>query len=341
MHLQYRNINHAFRGILEQWEYLPRVREESRVGTVERIANPVLLTYNRPTERVLFNTIRDANPFFHLFEALWMLAGKNDVSSLVYYNSQMEQYSDDGVTFNGAYGYRWRHARDEVSDGNCEIDQLDFLVDHLNRVPNSRRAVLQMWNVNDDLLQIEDSKDCCCNTHVYFSIEDAQLNMTVCNRSNDLIWGLLGANVVHFSFLQEYMAARIGIQVGAYNHFTNNLHAYVSRFGRKVWLEDTTYLQQDYTRRVHVPVPLVLNPIRFEEELPQFVENPFSSDWHEPFFREVAVPMLAAFRWHKQRDYTKALIAVSEVQATDWRWAGEQWLVKRRDNWNYQNTDQF
>jgi hypothetical protein len=35
--------------------------------------------------------------------------------------------------------------------------------------------------------------------------------MTVTNRSNDLCWGMLGANYVHFTILQEYLAARLGV----------------------------------------------------------------------------------------------------------------------------------
>src|SRR5262249_11634251 len=147
-------------------------------GTVLVIDEPVTITYTHPRERVLFNTVRDANPFFHLYEALWMLAGRNDVAPLSYYNSRMKEFSDDGKTLNGAYGYRWRNARGreygsgltivmvddptlptgkrpvcaDLSVGSC--DQLDTLVNHLRADPTSRRAVLQMWNVEDDLLKI-------------------------------------------------------------------------------------------------------------------------------------------------------------------------------------------
>jgi hypothetical protein len=42
---------------------------------------PVVTCYSAPTQRVLFSPMRDANPFFHLMEALWMLAGRDDVAS--------------------------------------------------------------------------------------------------------------------------------------------------------------------------------------------------------------------------------------------------------------------
>src|SRR5207237_2010921 len=54
------------------------------------------------------------------------------------------------------------------------------------------------------------------------------LDMTVINRSNDTLWGALGSNYVHFSFLHEYISLATGCVVGRYNQFSNNLHVYVS-----------------------------------------------------------------------------------------------------------------
>ena len=67
-----------------------------------------------------------------------------------------------------------------------------------------------MWDAKQDLSHRNESKDLPCNTHVYFSIREGFLDMTVCNRSNDLIWGCCGANAVHMSFLQEYVATMWG-----------------------------------------------------------------------------------------------------------------------------------
>jgi hypothetical protein len=51
--------------------------------------------------------MRDANPFFHVMETLWMLAGRNDLPWLVRFNKRFASYSDDGGnTQPGAYGYQ-------------------------------------------------------------------------------------------------------------------------------------------------------------------------------------------------------------------------------------------
>jgi thymidylate synthase len=82
-----------------------------------------------------------------------MLAGREDVAPLAYYAKNMLNYSDDGHTLNGAYGYRWRHADTSVEPR----DQLEIIVEHLQNKPESRRAVLTMWDVEDDLMQIDES----------------------------------------------------------------------------------------------------------------------------------------------------------------------------------------
>lgn len=361
MHIKFRNVNEAFRELVKAFadpEWGEAVRSTSRNGDVLYIQEPVIITYTHPRERVLFNQARDCNPFFHLFESLWMLAGRNDVAPLAYYNSNIANYSDDGQTFNGAYGYRWSHARAARRGGleqtryETSEDQLRILIDHLRAVPDSRRAVLQMWNVEDDLLKVgpqNQSKDVCCNTHVYFAIRqeghDANqpigalvpryvLDTTVCNRSNDLIWGLLGANVVHFSMLQEYMAACIGVEVGVYNQITNNCHVYLNdKWQPEKWLAEQPCPIQYPT----LDITLVKDPAAFDEEVADFVErhgrDGMARFYREPFLRYVAQNMCLAFHFYKHRDYDTAMEFVSRVKADDWRIAGTNWLLKRKERY--------
>jgi thymidylate synthase len=339
------------------------------------LQEPIIVTYEKPLERVLTNPNRDANPFFHLYEALWMLAGRNDVAPLKYYNSKVDQFSDGGETFNGAYGHRWRYAKETRpvtfidgfgGGGHKErVDQLDILVAHLKADRNSRRAVLNMWNVEGDLLKVGNSKDVCCNLEVMFSIrshyaspefsgEIKLLDMTVTNRSNDMVWGMLGANYVHFSFLQEYMAAKIGVDVGVYNQFSNNLHVYDWNWKPDEWNEGMV----DYYDRTYHPfrpkfehVPLVDDPETFDAELQEFVETHENGErvnfegagrrvWKERFFREVAHPMMCAFHCHKAGAYDEAAIwlglepgltdGLSPVRAHDWAMVAEEWIDRRK-----------
>lgn len=367
-HYKFRNVNDAFT-LLVQGIYdnsIPTERKPSRVGDVLQVTEPVIVTYQHPLERVLFNQERDCNPFFHLFESLWMLAGRNDVAPLAYYSSKIgDVASDDGKTFNGAYGYRWR-CRQTTRDWEFPddpIDQLPIIIDQLRRKPESRRVVLQMWNVEDDLLKIDATKDVCCNTAAYFSLRlkdeqkthgriaavypvdqrDYWLDMTVTNRSNDMIWGMLGANVVHFSFLQEYIACALGVGVGHYHQFTNNLHVYCENnggFHPEKWLNERRgeafyAIDQRDQQAFGGCLPymkLVQNVSVFDAEILRFIDDPFC-EWREPFLNFVAKPMCEAFKAHKARQYDLAREAMDRVRAQDWQIAGVVWLTKRQRNW--------
>ena len=407
MHLTYRNVNDAFYGIVsgidkDWYGTIPTIETNSRNGPVLQIPEPVIITYTNPKERVLFNAARDCNPFFHLFEALWMLAGRNDVAPLSYYNSKIKDYSDDGRTLNGAYGYRWRGNKSLRHDPSAVpadyTDQLDILVNHLRADPNSRRAVLQMWNVEDDLLKIggkclldgeyhksnnndPGSRDVCCNLSVMFSLrgtgkckscypektetteegyccrcldrnpprkqeggEVFVLDITVTNRSNDLIWGALGSNHVHFSFLQEYMAARIRVEVGVYNQFSNNLHVYLNNWKPREWLEaEDNWRYSPYFKKPESikTVPLIKDPKVFEKELREFVEIHSSgiyryenTKWSEPFFRDVAEPLLQSYHVYKSDLFVPKSL-VDSIKADDWRIVARNWIERRqgRNRW--------
>ena len=363
MEFTFSSVNTAFSSLVKGMDdgSIPTREEETRAGKVLHITEPVLITFTNPRNRVLLNPARDPNPFFHVFESIWMLAGRNDVAPLKFFNSKIGDIaSDDGLTFNGAYGYRWRHKKrielveavptiPEEKPMEAElvnIDQLEVLVDHLKRAPSSRRAVLQMWDTFDDLLKVDATKDVCCNTHVYFLLRkllndpnfEYALDMTVCNRSNDLVWGLFGANVVHFSFLQEYMAAKLDVEVGWYTHFTNNLHVYTennSGWHPKEWLGA---VGDDYERGSIHPmdrVDLVNQGDAFDKECQDFVDNWMTHAYHEPFLRNVAQPMCRAFMAHKARDYQEAFVRASQIQAKDWRMAVDDWLWKRETNYRF------
>jgi thymidylate synthase len=309
-----------------------------------------MVQYEHPCERVLFNAARDCNPFFHLYESLWMLAGRRDVAPLAWYNSKMTEFSDDGVTYHGAYGYRWRRW--------FGYDQLESIVDELKHTPTSRRVVLQMWDAtdwSDPYKAVNGGKDVPCNTQAYFALREATreqieehahngylLDMTVCNRSNDMIWGMLGANVVHFSFLQEYLAAMIGVEVGNYYQFTNNLHVYTERWTPEKWLADAYPVIDPYLTNLGT-VPLVANPDRFDTECTTFVNHGYSDElnklamethlWTNQFFPTVAVPMALAYGAHKRRMYGVSHKWMEQVAADDWRIAGRDWIKRREANW--------
>lgn len=198
------------------------IKTDSRNGPVIRFPEPVCLEYPDPRRRILDSPIRDANHTFHFFETMWMFAGLDTVAPLDLYNSGMKQYSDDGVRFAAAYGHRWRY--------HFGFDQITTAIEKLRANPEDRRIVIQMWDPAE--LFKKDGKDFACNQQILLdTIPDAvrgyRLDMTVTNRSNDLIYGMMGSNLVHFSMLHEYIAFHAGLVLGTYYQFSKNAHLYL------------------------------------------------------------------------------------------------------------------
>ena len=325
-----RNVHQALpEGAYQLQKY--GVEAVSRNGLVKVLPVPLTTLYLRPTERVMFHPERDANPFFHLFEGLWMLGGRNDVEFPLFFNSKFNAYSDDGKTFNAAYGHRWRN--------HFGRDQLKLIIAALDKDPSCRRQVLGMWDARHDLgLQ---SKDVPCNTQAYFQIDmDGKLQMMVTNRSNDLIWGAYGANAVHFSMLLEYMALSLGREVGSYYQTSFNTHFYTETHGELVAkLADKAPMPpEQYTcpyseGRVRNTVPLMSIPRgRWDRELETFLKMQEGSSYVDPFFQHVAVPLYQAYKAFKSNApdrFDQALRFVGQCGSQDWMIACSEWLQRR------------
>lgn len=326
----FRNVHQALPEMLDQLNRFG-LRMDSRNGGVLKFDSPVSTLYTEPRERVLFWADRDANPFFHLMESLWMLGGRMDVAFLAQFVKRMEEYSDDGETLHGAYGYRWRTL--------MGMDQLELISSALKIDPTCRRQVLQMWDAGYDLDQI-DKRDLPCNTQAYFQrTKEGALDMMVSNRSNDMLWGAYGANAVHFSVLQEYIAARIGCKVGRYWQVSFNMHAY-TKILDKTKIQNLCLLVGDaykmnrldpYASEEVAPFPLVNGPIeQWDEDLKMFLDsNGVVIGLRDVFFRRVAVPMMEAHIHWRNGNIPEAINRAKNIAATDWRKACIEWLQRR------------
>lgn len=308
-------------GLVKGLSYLLQhgLESESRNGTVLRSPEPVLITHRFPKNRVLFSAKRNANPFFHLMESVWMLAGRCDVAFPVRFNKRFVEYSDNGATFNGAYGFRWRH--------HFSRDQLNDAVEMLKNDPTSRRVVVAMWDAEHDLMS--PSLDIPCNTHIYFEVLGGTLNMTVCNRSNDVLWGAFGANAVHMSIMQEYLANRLNIEVGLYRQFTNNLHLYTGVLGRMQAMEmsidldnSDLYREMDLAEN-HTPV-LSTDEETWNNDLETFMAYGWNAQFTDPFFAKLCAPVLESWE-------TRRLASLYNIEDDDWRTACIEWVARAEE----------
>jgi hypothetical protein len=350
-----RNVNHAL-PIAMAMLANSGVSHDSRAGGTLRMPYPVATIYQEPMERVLFDPDRNCNPFFHFFETMWILEGRCDVKFLQFFNSRMNEFSDDGITYHGPYGHRLRSLRAPLGIDD-EIDQIELAITMLYEDGNTRRCALQIWDGSVDLNS--DSKDVPCNMMAALRINTTgALDITVFNRSNDILWGAYGTNVVQFSMLQEYIAARAGYPVGTYTQISNDFHVYTDL---PFWVD---YKKQYSNCRVRstfdpygdgtttallydlldikmdqvpvVPYPLFEDPM-FDVDLHAFFEaydgcTSWPAEWHTHAFNAVVMPMYTAWSAYKVKRYDLVRRAIQNIYAVDWRMACELWFERAMRN---------
>jgi hypothetical protein len=331
-----RNVNEALRKLVEtdidndlEWRTVSPRGMETR-----EFRGTYITEYLRPTERVLFSPERDANPFFHFFEALWILGGRRDVEFLAQFNGKIRDYSDNGMDFHAAYGWRLRR--------HFRHDQLLGVIDMLRADPLTRRAVMSIWDTNFDLGT--ESKDIPCNDMVFFKLRDGVLDMTVANRSNDAIWGAYGANAVQFSFIHEFVAGALGVQVGVYRQCSDSFHVYTDNEAwKRVRAAGTVRCEYENFDDVR-PYPIFTGLAGHREWLGDLshlfnvMDGVVDMAIHSRFFSEVALPMWRAWRVYKDAEgrpdkTARIRAAQSELfhncKATDWQKACIEWLHRR------------
>ena len=144
---------------------------------------------NRP---VITCPTRKLNYHFMAAEALWIVAGRNDVAFLAEHNKRLLEFSDDGRVLAGAYGPRIQ-------------PQLPYVVHSLLRDRDTRQAALTIWTPNP-----APSKDIPCTVAMVFSIRQAWLYQHVFMRSSDA-WLGVPYDVFSFAMVAAYVACQYNL----------------------------------------------------------------------------------------------------------------------------------
>lgn len=320
-----RNVNEVFRVAMMHFRQTSELITLTARGGEHRLVYPTPISsmYHSPRERVLFDANRDCNPFFHFMESLWIIGGRNDVAWLQQWLKAIDRFSDNGTTFHGAYGARLRKG-----------GQFEDVMHRLATEENTTRAVLEIYDADID--SGYQGKDMPCNCTIFLGVHDNKLNMTVANRSNDMIWGAYGANVVQFSMLQEYMAGHLGCDVGWYIQMSNNAHLYPDHEVTERCLSFNNgitdhYSGTDFDELPVRPFPFGMHdPSAWDRDLKNFLMvNEFHGPYKTMFFQEVAQPMRVAHAHYKSGALREAIDTTARIAALDWRIACREWLERR------------
>ena len=174
--------------------------------------SPCCVSLKNPHWNIIGNPVRKLNKGFMAAELLWMLAGRDDVGFLSFYNSKIAQFSDDGLKFFGAYGPKI-------------VAQLPYIEWVLKKDPWTRQAVINIWRESPPV-----TKDVPCTLMFQFIRRPLnRLNMSVYMRSQD-IWLGFPYDLHNFTSIQILVACMLGLEPGEFTLNQGSLHAYQDNF---------------------------------------------------------------------------------------------------------------
>lgn len=102
------------------------------------------------------------------------------------------------------------------------VDQLDHVRRLLCSDPDSRQAVIQLYDPQRDTVG---HRDVPCTLNYRFFVRRGRLEMHTTMRSND-VWLGLPYDLFTATMLHELMADWLGVELGTYHHHVDSLHLY-------------------------------------------------------------------------------------------------------------------
>lgn len=118
------------------------------------------------------------------------------------------------------YGAQWR--RWQTSHGQT-IDQIQNVIDLIQRQPDSRRIIVSAWNPED----IPSVALPPCHTLFQFYVHEGKLSCQLYQRSADVFLGV-PFNIASYALLTHLIAHQTGLEVGDFVHSFGDAHLYLN-----------------------------------------------------------------------------------------------------------------
>ena len=154
-----------------------------------------------------------------IYELLWFLKGDTNIK---YLNDHGVRIWDDWADENGdlgpVYGKQWRSW--EAKDGKI-IDQISNAVETIKNNPDSRRIIVNAWNVGD----LNEMALTPCHAIFQFYVADGKLSCQLYQRSADVFLGV-PFNIASYALLTLMMAQVCNLGVGEFIHSFGDVHLY-------------------------------------------------------------------------------------------------------------------
>ncbi len=154
-------------------------------------------------------------------ELLWFLDGDTNVDYLQKNGVRIwNEWADENGDLGPVYGKQWRSW--EGADGKV-TDQIKQAVELLKNNPDSRRIIVNAWNVGD-LPKMALSP---CHAMFQFYVADGKLSCQLYQRSADCFLGV-PFNIASYALLTMMMAQVCDLGVGDFIHTFGDAHLYLN-----------------------------------------------------------------------------------------------------------------
>jgi thymidylate synthase len=154
-----------------------------------------------------------------IHELLWFLQGDTNIKYLKDNGVTIwDEWADANGDLGPVYGHQWRSWAGP--DGQVH-DQIKDVLNQIKTNPDSRRMIVNAWNVAD-LPKMALSP---CHALFQFYVADGKLSCQLYQRSADVFLGV-PFNIASYALLTMMMAQVTGLQYGEFIHTFGDVHLY-------------------------------------------------------------------------------------------------------------------
>lgn len=158
-----------------------------------------------------------------IYELLWFLKGDTNVKYLQENGVRIwNEWAREDGDLGPVYGKQWRSW--EGADGRVH-DQIMKVIDLIKNNPDSRRIIVNAWNV----AELDEMALCPCHCMFQFYVANGKLSCQLYQRSADAFLGV-PFNIASYALLTMMMAQVCGLKSGEFVHTFGDLHLYSNHF---------------------------------------------------------------------------------------------------------------
>jgi thymidylate synthase len=152
-------------------------------------------------------------------ELLWFLKGETNIAYLKENGvSIWNEWADEKGELGPVYGKQWRSW--EGVNGQT-IDQISDVISQIKKNPDSRRLIVNAWNVAD----LPKMALMPCHTMFQFYVAEGRLSCQLYQRSADVFLGV-PFNIASYALLTMMMAQVCDLEPGEFIHTFGDVHIY-------------------------------------------------------------------------------------------------------------------